>query len=297
MTLPEEDVKLFYQLYPALLVYVNLHQNTLKLASTPEEFMAHSANERVQVRDQLYQHIGIIDSFIKDNPYGFSSQDLEIVRSWKHFIRDSFYLFRHLKKYSIFLASSSPPKAYGVLSLSDSLKDLFPFVPVMVEAVLLPFKGQIIYDGYVRTYSITFGGGIRRGFNDSYNEAKAAYGIIDSLPFESNKNAQADEEKLKFYLRSERNRNYYWEEIQDLIYENHALTVIYHQEMGKFCARSFGRRMREIGINDGWFGILEGLIVASGKTEAALEENIKSIVPQSMKEYVYLYHLKSKAPQ
>lgn len=295
MRLSKENVQLFYKLYPALLVHVNSHQNTLRQASTPDELMAHPVNERVQVRDQLYQNIELIDSFLNDNPFHFSAEALGIVRSWKHFIRDRFYLFRHLKKYSIFLNSSSSPKPYGVLSISDSLKDLFPYVPVMVETVLLPFKGQIIYDGYIGAYNISFGGGIRSGFNDSYNEAKATYGIITSLPFEQKANKQTDEDKLKYYLKSERNRDYYWDDIQELIHGNHALTVVYHQEVGKSYAHSFGKRLREIGFSDAWFGILEGLIVASGKTKADLEKNLKAIVPSFMKEFTYLYHLKTKS--
>jgi hypothetical protein len=106
---------------------------------------------------------------------------------------------------------------------------------------------------------------------------------------------QTDEDKLKFYLKSERNRDYYWDDIQALIPGKQALTVVYHQEMGKSYARSFGKRLREIGMDDVWFGILEGLIVASGKTKADLERNLKAIVPSFMKEFVYLYRLKSKS--
>lgn len=295
MRLSKEDVQLFYELHPALLVHVNSHQNILKQASTPDELMAHPVNKRVRVRDQLYQNIELIDSFLNDNPFHFSAEELGIVRSWKYFIRDRFYLFRHLKKYSIFLNSSSSPKPYGVLSISDSLKDLFPYVPVMVETVLLPFKEQIIYDGYIGAFNISFGGGIRTRFKDSYNEAKATYGIITSLPFEPKANRQTDEDKLKFYLKSERNRDYYWDDIQELIHSNHELTVVYHQEIGKSYARSFGKRLREIGLGGVWFGILEGLIVASGKTKADLEKNLRAIVPSFMKEFVYLYHLKSKS--
>jgi len=161
MRLSEEDVTLFYKLYPALLVYINAEQGILSQISTTDELMSQPVEEKVRVRDQLYENIALIDSFANDNPFGFTSEELEIVRSWKHFIRDRFYLFRHLKKYSIFLSSGSPPKAYGVLSISDRLKDLFPYVPVLVETVLLPFKGQIVYDGYVGAFRISFGGGIR----------------------------------------------------------------------------------------------------------------------------------------
>lgn len=295
MRLSEEDVQLFYKLYPSLMVYINSNKNILKQASTTDELMSHPVEERVKVRDQLYQHIELIDSFLEDNPFSFSNADLEIIQTWKYFTRDRFYLFRHLKKYSIFINPSSPAKAYGVLSLSDSLKDLFPYLPVMVETVLLPFKGQIVYDGYVGAYNVSFGGGIRNGFKDSYDKAKATYGVITSLPFEPKSKEQTDEDKLKFYLKNERNRDYYWEEIQDLIHGNHELTVVFHQEMGKSYARSYGRRLREIGLGNAWFGILEGLIVASGKNKADLEQNLKAIVPSFMQEFVYLYRLKSKA--
>jgi hypothetical protein len=65
--------------------------------------------------------------------------------------------------------------------------------------------------------------------------------------------------------------------------------------MGKSYARSYGKRLREIGLSDAWFGILEGLIVASGKTKADLEQNLKAIVPSFMQEFVYLYRLKTKS--
>lgn len=68
-----------------------------------------------------------------------------------------------------------------------------------------------------------------------------------------------------------KNRSYYWEEIQELIHGNHALTVVYHRELGKSLARSYGRRLGDIGLSDAWFGILESVIVARGKTKADLE--------------------------
>jgi hypothetical protein len=46
----------------------------------------------------------------------------------------------------------------------------------------LPFKGKIIYDGLLSSYSISFGPGIRRSLNESFNEAKMRHGIVTSLP-------------------------------------------------------------------------------------------------------------------
>ena len=55
----------------------------------------------------------------------------------------------------------------------------------MVDAVLLPFKDRIIYDGLMNGYNISFGAGIRRSLNESFKEAKARQGIVTSLPMSS----------------------------------------------------------------------------------------------------------------
>lgn len=51
----------------------------------------------------------------------------------------------------------------------------------MVEAILLPFKGKIIYDGLLSGYSIHFGGGIRSNLNRLYMNAKQRNRIITTL--------------------------------------------------------------------------------------------------------------------
>jgi hypothetical protein len=98
-------------------------------------------------------------------------------------VHGKFYLFRELKKYTVFLSSATQPVAYGVLALSQPFEKLVgPYLPVLTETVLLPFQGLIVYDGLLTTYRISFGGGIRRMLNQSYKEAKARHGIITSLP-------------------------------------------------------------------------------------------------------------------
>ena len=83
----------------------------------------------------------------------------------------------------MFLSSSDPAIAYGVLAFSEPFQELIgPKLPIMVEAVLLPFKGMIVYDGMMSAYKISFGPGIRRSLNESFKEAKLRHGIVTSLP-------------------------------------------------------------------------------------------------------------------
>ncbi|MBM3188136.1 MAG: hypothetical protein FJZ90_05375 [Chloroflexi bacterium] len=93
----------------------------------------------------------------------------------------TFQIYRLLKKHAIFIGEKG--QVYGVLGLLDNLEDVLLWrpLPVMAKAVLLPFKGQIIYDGLMITYSIYFGSGIRSTLHEAYMAAKQSGRIITSL--------------------------------------------------------------------------------------------------------------------
>jgi len=293
MRLSEENVRLFYKLHPALLFYANQEMKKSKDVSTLEEFMDLPLEEKVKIRNALYDNIDLIDSFIEENPFKFSTEETEIVRNWKNLIKGRFYLIRYLKKYAIFLDESDPSHAYGVVAISNEFEEILgSYLPILLETVLLPFKGQIIYDGFMAPYRITFGGGIRRGLNDAYREAKSRYGIITSLPFSRKGVEQSDADKLKFYLRSKRNREMYCEEIEELINKNSSLLMLYHQEVGKIHARTYRKQLHEIGLSKGWFAILKGTIIASGATRGEVEKVLQHIVPTGERKFVYIFQLK-----
>ena len=91
----------------------------------------------------------LIDAFVSENPFRLSEDELEIVRSWKDLVAGEFYVYRCLKKYTVFLTTGEPVVAYGVLSLTDSFEDLIGHrLPHLCKTVLLPFKGRIVYDGH-----------------------------------------------------------------------------------------------------------------------------------------------------
>lgn len=68
--------------------------------------------------------------------------------------------------------------------------------------------------------------------------------------------------------------------------------VTYHQEMGKIHAHTFRKRLHKMGLKDAWFGILNGIIIASGISKENLEQNLDGIIPSYKKDYVYLFRLK-----
>ncbi|MEA2074727.1 MAG: hypothetical protein U9O85_03205 [Euryarchaeota archaeon] len=293
MKLSEEDTKLFYKLLPALLVYTNQQKGVVRGVTTVDEFMDSPSEEIIKVREALFSQPELIHAFVKENPFNFSQEELEIVRGWKNFLKAEFYLFRYLKKYAIFLDNCSPPKAYGVLALVSDFQDIVSQeLPVYLKAVLLPFKGQIIYDGILIPSPVSFGPGIRQDLKERYQEAKARFDIITSLPFEEIEDD--DEERLKSYLSSEAARLRYGGKIDELIKNDPRLLTVYHQEMGKVHARTFGRSLSKIGLSNAWFAILEGEIIAGGCTRAEVERILDEIVPAEKRDFAYVFHLKGK---
>jgi hypothetical protein len=295
MRLSKEDVKLFYRLYNPLLVYVNKKFKIIEGIDSPEDLKKFSIKKINKLRDGLYKHSELINSFVAENPLNFSANELKVIGSWKEFIKGRFLIFRYLKNYTVFLNTDKSPKAYGVLALNTAFEEMVgSYLPVVVEAVFLPFNGKIVYDGILFPYSMTFGGGIRRSLNDAYQEAKSRFGIITSLPFSTEKVEESDAARLKFYLRSKGNSERYWEEIEELINKDPGLLTFYHQEMGKIHARTYGKRLREIGLTNAWFAILEGTTIASGATKNEVERILQCILPTEKKKFVYIFRLKGK---
>jgi len=184
MLLDPNELDLFFRLHKALMFFVNQRLKVIPdKASTPEEFAALSPQVRLKVRDAFLENLDLIESFAAEKPAHFSEDELDIVRSWRHLVHGRFYVFRELAKYTVFLSTTDPAIAYGVLALSQPFEDLIgPHLPVLTQTVLLPFRDKIVYDGLISSFNLSFGPGIRRGLNETFKEAKARHGIVTSLP-------------------------------------------------------------------------------------------------------------------
>lgn len=292
MKLSKQEVDEFYELYHHLLFYVNKKLNINKKIKSRGDIWKIPLEEINEIRNRLYKKPELIGSFVRENPFKFSDKELEIIKNWKNFVKGNFIVLRYMKNYTIFL-DAQKPMAYGVLALQSSFEEILPFLPVAVDAVLLPFKNNIIYDSLLNVYNITFGGGIKRELNEAFQKAKMMFGIVTSLPPPEEKKL-TDADKLKFYLRNRTNREIYAEEIERLINKDETLLTIYHQEMGKYYARKYKKKLMEIGIKKGWFALLDGLIVGSGKNKKEVEENILNMVPKEKRKFVYIFGLGGK---
>jgi len=162
MTLSVEDGKLFYELMWKLLYYVNQKRGFYKDVASWDEYAAFPAEKKLKVRDALWKNTELIETYVQENPDVLSDDELAIIRKWRDFIKDSFFILRHLKKGSIFIGKDN--RVYAVHGIQSPLDEVIPSyaLPQMAETILLPFKGQIIYDGLLSGYSVHFGGGISK---------------------------------------------------------------------------------------------------------------------------------------
>lgn len=186
MLLERSEAQLFFKLHRALMFFVNeqLHVLPNEIRS-PNDFGNQPLAAQQQVRKALLDEVDLIGSFADQNPQAFSAEELEIVLSWKHLVAGRFFIFRELKRYTVFLSSEEDAIAYGVTALTQPFVDIVKVnLPILTETVLLPFMGKIIYDGLLSGpgLSLSFGPGVRRSLDESYQQAKDRYGIVTTLP-------------------------------------------------------------------------------------------------------------------
>jgi hypothetical protein len=182
MQLAPEQAARFYRIWLALLHNVNEQQHLVPSFPVGEEDAPLPLSDEMRLRNTLWADDGLRERFMSANPAGLSSADLAVVASWQYRRAGSFYLVRALKKYMVFLSEDVPPRAYGVLGLSTPIEELAGgSLPVFVQAVLLPFEGQIIYDGLLQWYAVVFGPRIRTRLNAEYRNAQEREGVITTL--------------------------------------------------------------------------------------------------------------------
>jgi hypothetical protein len=182
MLLGRDEAERFFSLHSSLMCFVNDRRGIVPGVRSPAEFRSLSSDSRLKVRNAWLDNMKLLDMFVGLNPFEFSREELDIVLSWKHQVAGKFFVFRYLKKHTVFLAEKTPV-AYGVAALTEPFEDLIGSdLPVWVETVLLPFKDKIIYDGLLGRYNVFFGGGIRRRLQESYSQAKERLGIVTALP-------------------------------------------------------------------------------------------------------------------
>ena len=181
MKLSKEEVNLFYKMSGALLFYINQKYPVIKELKKPT-FENIPPVHIKSLYEKLSFHTELIDSFVDENPFSFTQEELEIIKSWNNLVKDKFWIMAYLRDHTTFLTVSNNQKVYGVISLQDRIRDVIPpSLPQYVETILLPFHGKIIYCGYIYGYNIRIDENLKQSLKEDYQKARRKFGIITSL--------------------------------------------------------------------------------------------------------------------
>ncbi|MGB4098987.1 MAG: hypothetical protein WBM02_06235 [bacterium] len=291
MRLTDDDLKLFFKLHPGYLVFGNKKLNIVPGVDTKEAFMDLPFHEKCEIRNAVLNQPELLNSFAEKNPEGFNDVELAIVKSWQYALDGSFYVMRYGSENTLLLDTGTTPKVYGVTGLNMDLIDLLgDTLPVYVKTVLLPFKHQIVYDGFIFTYPITFENMVEQELYADMENWINRHGVITQLPFIGD--TESVEEKLRYYLRTHWNRDVYTEEISHIVRHNKHVEKLYYELTGKLDAKDARTYFKELGIQDVWCAVLNGRILATGKSREAVVETLDALLPRDRKLYPFIFHFK-----
>src|SRR5215472_1402471 len=182
MRLSPQETARFYRIWFALLHYVNAQLHLVPTFPATPGVETVSTEVTLTLRDALWANDALREHFIAENPAQLSASDLALVARWQYRLAGSFYIFRSLQHYTIFLSETAPAHAYGVLGLVSTIEETVPLpLPVYTQAVLLPWGHQIIYDSLLNAYNVLIGPNIRGVLQDLYRNLQEREGIITSL--------------------------------------------------------------------------------------------------------------------
>ncbi|MFH0869864.1 MAG: hypothetical protein V1866_02300 [archaeon] len=290
-TLSKEEAMLFHKLMDSLLLYVNQKTGIIKNINTMNKLHQNNIEKTMLLRKKIFsEKYNFVDTFVKENPFNFLQDELDIISSWKKWISGKFFMIKHVSDFSLFFDSESK-KVYGVKGITDSFEEKFQgYAPILLDITLLPFKDHIIYDGLFAPYNISFGSGMRKSLKAESEEAILEFGIITSLSQPAIEKQQNDEKMLRFYMKSFDNKMRYELEINKLKKKSKELESVYYREEGRDFAKSFKKSLKELDVK-GCFAVLNNVIAASGADEKELGKTIEKIVPKDKRDWIYTFKI------
>ena len=174
MRLEQSEAALFYQLWFPLLDFVNKKYHVCPKTGTIDQKHGVDARDAKAIADYLWSHVEVIEEYLAAAE--LPNEYAQIVAGWKQCKPGRYILERHLKKGSVFI-SAEDGAVYMVKGLLSSWAEMLGESPVLLEAVLIPFRDSIISDGLVVPYRLYFGKGAREDFKEVYMNAKRNHTI------------------------------------------------------------------------------------------------------------------------
>ncbi|MEP7169398.1 MAG: hypothetical protein ABI855_08500 [Bacteroidota bacterium] len=134
---------------------------------------------KVKCRNGFFENENLLEEYISQNPDRITDEQIQILQAFKKKIKGKFIILKCLTHHAILLNIDNN-QFYTVKALGEPFTNFFDYLPVLVEAAIIPFKGKIVYDGFMFQQSL-IGPGIKRNLLEDYKEAKREKKIITAI--------------------------------------------------------------------------------------------------------------------
>jgi len=289
MLLKRQEAESFYELY--FKVLKSYFRYSKSGSNEIREFSDLSLEEITSLRDKLFDNINYLNIYCDSNPDNCNSEELEIIKGWKYFVKKTFVVYKDLKKYTVFV-DTQESLSYGVYGLMTEIRDLLENkFPIMADALLLSYKNCIVFDGLLSPYEMKLSGALNKILINSYQDSKSKNGIITKLPLAGKGEPKTDLELLVYYLSQNRDGKSYAEEIAKLLQNNFKLLKQYYDGIIKPGSEVYSMFFQALGLKKGWYAALDGVIITRGHSEDEVLQKIVEFLPPEKVESVSVFEI------
>lgn len=179
MILSQKDYHEYLQTHLNLLYFVGYYHGIIDEEMEFKEFLETNMSLKIRCRNTFLNNKTLLDVYFmqwKEIP----DEQVSILSGFKKAINGQFTLLKCLSKHAI-LQNIENGNFYAVKALGETFDELIPDYPVIIELTILPFKGQIIYDGFIFGGNLKIGKNIKESLHKEYLEAKKNNQIITTL--------------------------------------------------------------------------------------------------------------------
>lgn len=167
-TVSPEEAELFYELWMPLLDFANQKHHIVNKGTRFANQESVDPAKAQKVSQYIWDNTSCIDAYLEQAE--IPEDHAEIIRSWKRCVSGVFIIERHLKRGSVFI--SDKEDVFIVKGLNSTFEEMFPWVPIVTKATLLPFGDTIITDGLFAAYPVHFGKEMADNIKQDYLNAK-----------------------------------------------------------------------------------------------------------------------------
>lgn len=180
MKLSQKDYYEYLNTHLNLLYFVGYYTGILDEETGFEDFLKMGFQEKALCREAFLEEKNQLLDVYLANSSEIPKKQLSILEDFRKGIQGQFVLLKCLSEHAVF-KSVDNGKFYAVKALSDSFEELIPEYPAIFELNIFPFKGKIIYDGFIKGGQIKIGTNIKKSLIEEYKQAKKNKEIITIL--------------------------------------------------------------------------------------------------------------------